>query len=47
MLTDYGAESVRTAFRLPEPVPEYWLDYLLRRRKGHFYRRRYPTVSVV
>jgi hypothetical protein len=47
VLAEYGPESVRTAFRLPEPVPEYWLDYLLRSRKGHFYRKRYPTLSVV
>jgi len=47
VLAEYGSESVRAAFRLPEPLPEYWLEYLLRSRKGHFYRRRYPTVSVV
>ena len=25
----------------------YWLDYLLRRHKGHFYRKRYPPLSVM
>jgi hypothetical protein len=47
VLSDYGSESVRAAFRLPEPAPEYWLDHLLRSRRGHFYRKRYPTVSIV
>jgi len=47
VVAEHGSESVRTAFRLPEPVPEYWLEYLLRRHKGHFYRRRYPAVAVV
>jgi len=47
VLVEYGQESVRTAFRLPEDAPEYWLEYLLRSRKGHFFRKRYPSVSVV
>jgi hypothetical protein len=28
-------------------LPGYWLDYLFRSRKGQFYRKRYPTLSVV
>jgi hypothetical protein len=47
VVAEYGSESVRAAFRLPEPTPDYWLECLLRSRKGHFYRKRYPTVSVV
>ena len=47
VVAEHGSESVRAAFRLPEPTPDYWLEYLLRSRKGHFYRKRYPTVSVV
>lgn len=47
LLAEHGPESVRTAFRLPQDPPEYWLEYLLRSRKGHFYRKRYPSVSVV
>ncbi|GMU20504.1 MAG: hypothetical protein AMXMBFR13_06010 [Phycisphaerae bacterium] len=47
VLAAYGAESVKAAFRLPGDAPEYWLEYLLRSRKGHFYRKRYPAVAVV
>jgi hypothetical protein len=47
LLEDYGDESVRSAFLLRGDLPGYWLDYLLRSRKGHFYRKRYPTVAVV
>ena len=47
VLAEYGAESVRAAFRLPDAAPEYWLEHLLRSRKGHFYRKRYPTLSVM
>ncbi|MCY2986793.1 MAG: hypothetical protein NTY19_02880 [Planctomycetota bacterium] len=47
MLEEYGDESVRAAFLLKGELPGYWLDYLLRSRKGHFYRKRYPTLSVV
>ena len=32
---------------LPGDLPGYWLDYRLRSRKGHFYRKRYPTLAVV
>ena len=28
-------------------LPSYWLDYFLRSFKGHFYRKRYPFLSVV
>ena len=47
VLEEYGDESVRTAFLLKGDLPGYWLDYLLRSRKGHFYRKRYPTLAVV
>lgn len=47
VVTEYGSESIRAAFRLPKDAPKYWLEYLLRSRKGHFFRKRYPTVSVV
>ena len=47
VLEEYGDESVKAAFLLRGDVPSYWLDYLLRNRKGHFYRKRYPTLSVV
>lgn len=47
MLDEHGAASVKTVFRIPDDVPDYWLEYLLRRHKGKFYRNRYPAVSVV
>ncbi len=47
VLDEYGSESVKTAFLLRGDQPSYWLDYLLRSRKGQFYRKRYPSMSVV
>lgn len=47
VLEQYGDESVRSAFVLRGDLPGYWLDYLLRSFKGHFYRKRYPFLSVV
>jgi hypothetical protein len=47
MLDEYGDESVKKAFLLKGELPGYWLEYLLRRHKGHFCRKRYPTLSVV
>jgi len=47
VVQEHGGESVRAAFHLPQDSPDCWLDYLLRARKGHFYRKRYPTLSVV
>ena len=47
VLEEYGDASVKTAFLLKEDLPDYWLDYLLRSHNGHFYRKRYPTLSVV
>ncbi len=44
---DYGDASIAAALLIQrETTPEY-LDYLLRRYKGHFYRRRYPSITVV
>jgi len=47
VVEEYGDESVRTAFLLKGNLPGCWLDYLLRSRKGHFYRKRYPSLTVV
>jgi hypothetical protein len=47
MVTEYGDESIRSAFLLKGELPGYWLDYLLRSHKGGFYRNRYPSLSVV
>jgi len=47
VLEEYGDESVKEAFVLRGDLPGYWLDYLLRSRKGHYYRKCYPSLSVV
>jgi hypothetical protein len=47
VLDEYGDESVRAAFALRGDLPSYWLDWLLRNRKGQYYRKRYPALSVV
>ena len=47
VLDEHGDESVKTAFLLRGDQPDYWLDYLLRSHKGHFYRKRYPSLSVI
>jgi hypothetical protein len=47
VLDEYGDESVKTTFYLKGDLPSYWLDYLLRSHKGHFYRKRYPSLSVI
>ena len=47
VLGEYGDESVTAAFLLKGDLPGYWLDYLLRSHKGHFYRKRYPSMAVV
>ena len=47
VLEEHGDESVKEAFVLRGDLPGYWLDYLLRSRKGHYYRKCYPSLSVV
>jgi hypothetical protein len=46
VLEEYGDESVKEAFVLRGDLPGCWLDYLLRSRKGHYYRKCYPSLSV-
>jgi hypothetical protein len=46
-LKEYGGEeSIKQAIRW-ETVAPYWLDYLLRCRKGEYYRKRFPTFGIV
>ena len=47
VLDEYGDESVKATLFLKGDLASYWLDYLLRRHKGHFYRKRYPSLSVI
>ena len=44
---EHGAESIKAAFMLRECDEGFWLDYLLRSYKGHFYRKRYPSMSMI
>jgi hypothetical protein len=45
LATEHGAESVAEAFGLRDVPPGFALEVLLRRHKGHFYRKRYPSLS--
>ncbi|MFP4056713.1 MAG: hypothetical protein ACLF0G_07580 [Candidatus Brocadiia bacterium] len=47
MVEEYGEESIRWAWKLKADSPDHTLDYLLRRYKGHFFRKRYPALSVL
>jgi len=44
---EYGSESIAAAFLIRDIQNEYYLDYLLRRYKGHYFRNRYPAISLV
>lgn len=44
---EYGDESIMSAFLIPPDHDEHCLEYLLRRHKGHFYRKRYPSLTIV
>jgi len=41
-----GADSIKRAFFWETDEP-CWLEYLLRCRKGEYYRRRFPCISIV
>ena len=41
-----GAESIKKVFCW-ETDEQCWLEYLLRCRKGEYYRRRFPNISIV
>ena len=43
----YGAESIAAAFFIEETQDDLFLEYLLRRYKGHFYRKRYPAIAII
>jgi hypothetical protein len=45
MIERYGDESIAAAFYIDRLQHTYYLDYLLRRYKGHFFRNRYPSIS--
>jgi hypothetical protein len=47
LVQDYGDASIAAAFLIPQDCDKPYLEYLLRRYKGHFYRKRYPSLSII
>ena len=47
LVQDYGDASIAAAFLIPQDCDKYYVEYLLRRYKGHFYRKRYPSLTIV
>jgi len=47
LVQDYGDASIAAAFLIPQDCDTYYLEYLLRRYKGHFYWKRYPSLTIV
>ncbi|NUQ61542.1 MAG: hypothetical protein HUU20_03575 [Pirellulales bacterium] len=46
VLEQYGSEFVKAVFVLQGDLPDYWLDYLIRRYKGRYFRKYYPSISL-
>jgi hypothetical protein len=44
---EYGSESIEAAFLIRGSHDESHIDYLLRRYKGAYYRKRYPRITLV
>lgn len=47
LVKEYGDESIAAVFLIDQTIHKTYLDYLLRRYKGHFYRKRYPQIALV
>jgi hypothetical protein len=47
IVNQYGEESIAAAFLIKDFQNDYYMDYLLRRYKGHYYRNRYPAISIM
>ena len=47
VVRDYGDASIASAFLIQREAAPQYLEYLLRKYKGHFYRRRYPSLTLV
>src|SRR5215831_2739892 len=47
LVQDYGDASIAAAFLIPQDYDKSYLEYILRRYKGHFYRKRYPSLTIV
>ena len=47
LVQTYGDESIASVFFIDKNRHNYYLEYLMRRYKGHFYRNRYPSLSFI
>lgn len=47
LIQEYGDESIASTFFIRNISNKVYLEYLFRRYKGHFYRNRYPSLSIV
>ena len=47
LVAEHGAESIAETFFLRDCAPEAALEFLLRRSKGAFFRKRYPTLALL
>jgi hypothetical protein len=47
LAAEHGAESLAETFLMRNPLSELTLEFLLRRHKGRFYRKRYPALSLL
>jgi Protein of unknown function (DUF3843) len=47
LVQDYGDASIAAAFVIPQDCDTYYVEYFLRRYKGPFYRKRYPSLTIV
>jgi len=45
-VAEHGAESLTESFLMRNAPSELALEFLLRRHKGQFYRKRYPALSL-
>src|SRR5208283_5138532 len=46
LAADHGTESLTESFLMRDAPTELALEFLLRRHKGQFYRKRYPALSL-
>ena len=47
LINEYGEKSILSAFSILDFDNNYALEFILRRYKGHFYRKRYPSITLV
>jgi len=47
LVAEHGAESLTESFLMRNAPSGLALEFLLRRHKGQFYRKRYPTLSLL